>query len=95
MARCVLRVLRCVCCGVVAFDFSDSQGLLMIHSTLAPHRLALRPVAGIFLECLEERLHWVGIWALWAKPRRAGVPGKGKGSGVLPGKADGAQQMTG
>ena len=55
----------------------------------------LRPVAGAFPECLEERLHWVGTWTLWAKPRRAGVPGKDKGSGVLPGKADGEQQMTG
>ncbi len=35
--------------------------------------VCLRPVAGIFLECLEERLHWVGMSALWAKPRRAGV----------------------
>ena len=97
------RAYRAVCavsmaaCGIPS---GDRRGhLLFGRCTGSPVKarsaVCLRPVAGIFLECLEERLNWVGIWALWAKPRRSGVPGKDKGSGVLSGKANGAQQMTG
>lgn len=101
--RCIRRAYRADCAvSMAACDIpsGDRRGhLLFGRCTGSPVKalsaVCLRPVAGTFPEYLEERLHWVGVSALWAKPRRAGVPGKDKGSGVLSGKADGAQQMTG